>query len=314
MRSSSLTKILAKSRSLALLAAMAAQACQAQAPLELELPALRDAAQRGNLRAVEAARARFAGHPLEAYPSYWLLVAQLERGADRAEVQQFLARHGGSPLAESLRREWLKALGASQSWETFRAEHPKHSGDDAEVACYALQERLARSDAEANAEARALFLAGREAPAACDPVFNALATAKNVSQDEVWARARRLLAANAVPHAKRTLALLPRKAIDEKTIDRAAQDPAAFLAREKSPLLARPARELVLFALGRLARSKPDEAAERLAMFSSRLGPDDTRFAWAQVAHQAALVHSPRALEWYNEAGVEPLTDAQRAW
>ena len=306
--------ILAKLRTLAAAAAVSAVCCHAESPPELQLPALREAAQRGNLRMVEAARPRFAGHPLEAYPHYWLLMAQLERGAEAGQVQEFLARHGDTPLAESLRREWLRALGAAQSWERFRAEHPKFLGDDAEVACYALQERLARSDAEASAEARALFVAGREAPAACDPVFSALVAAGLAGPEEIWARARRLLAANAVAQARRALALLPDKALDEKRLDRAARDPSAFLARERQPMLSRPSRELVLFALGRLARSKPEEAAERVLLFAGRLGPDDTRFAWAQVAHQAAMAHSPRALEWYNEAGDEPLTGAQRAW
>lgn len=306
--------ILAKFRSLAALAAMAALSFGARAQLELELPALRDAAQRGNLRALEAARERFAGHPLEAYPAYWLLAAQLERGAETAHVREFLARHAGSPLADALRREWLKALGAAQAWEIFRAEHPKLLGDDAQVACYALQERMARPDAEASAEARTLFLAGREAPSACDPVFAALAAAGLVGPEEAWARARRLLAGGAVTQAKRTLALLPRPALDEKALDRAARNPAAYLAREKSPRLSRPARELVLFSLARLARSRPDDAAEQLALFAGRLGPEDARYAWAQVAHHAALAHSPRALEWYNEAGAEALTDAQREW
>ena len=290
-------------------------AAQAQASIEIELPAVRDAAQRGNLRAVEAARARFAGHALEAYPSYWYLMAQLERGADRQELQHFLARYADTPLAETLRREWLKALGASGSWELFRAEHPKLLGDDAEIACYALQERLARADREAAGEARALFVSGREMPAACDPVFATLAADKRIGAGETWARIRKLLAANALRDAKRALLLLPpRDAFNDKTLDRAAQDPAAFLAREKSPVLPRASKELVLFAIARLARARPEEAAERLGHFTSRMAPEDLRHAWGQIAHQGALAHSPRALDWYNEAGDTPLTDAQVAW
>lgn len=314
MPASSLKMILATFRRCAALG-LVAMASHAQAPLEAELPALREAAQRGNLRVLEAALPRFAGHPLEAYPAYWLLMAQLERGAERSEVSAFLSRHAGSPLADALRREWLRSLGAAGSWADFRAELPRYTGDDADIACYSLQERLEREDRDAAAEARALFVAGREAPAACDPVFARIAAGKAIGAEEVWARLRKLLAANALKDAKRTSALLPaRETFDEKTLDRAARDPAAFLAREKSPVLSRAARELAIFAVGRIARGKPEEAAERLALISGRLALADRQHAWGQVAHQAALSHSPRALEWYNEAGDAPLTETQIAW
>ena len=84
---------------------------------------------------------------LEAYPWYWTLAGSVDR-IDPREVRAFLDKYPGTPLAESLRREWLRALGASASWDAFRAEYPKVVGDDVEVTCYSFQERLARSDAE----------------------------------------------------------------------------------------------------------------------------------------------------------------------
>ena len=296
--------------------AVAAGARALAAPgLEIELPAVRDAALRGNLKAVEAARARFAGHPLEAYPSYWMLAGGLER-ADRGAIQDFLARYPGTPLAESLRREWLKVLGATGQWDIFRAEHPKLAAEDAEVACYALQERAARGDPDVAAEARTLFISGRETPGACDPVFAALFAGGAIAADDVTRRVRRLLAANSVSGAKRAGALLPpRERLDEKRLDKAAADPSRFLAREvKSAVLTRNEREIALFAIARLARSRPEEAAEQLVALAPRLGPDLTRFAWAQVAPHAAMAHHPRALDFYGEAADTMLTDAQVAW
>ena len=82
-------------------------------------------------------------------------------GADPAEVNAFLARYADGPLADALRREWLKALGASGAWDAFRAEYPKVVGEDTELTCYAYQARIAQGDAEALVEARSLFLAGR---------------------------------------------------------------------------------------------------------------------------------------------------------
>ena len=295
-----------------LLAALTAP--MARAATDADILAAREAAQRGQWRAREALRPRFAGALLEAYPTYWLLAGTVDR-ADPAEVRAFLERHPRGPLAESLRREWLKALGAAGSWDEFQSEYPRFTGEDTELACYAMQARLARGDGEVAAEARALFLAGREAPAACDPVFTAVAAAGRIGEAEAWERIRKVLAAGLVRDAKRAVLLLPAaQRIPDRTLDRANADPAKHLAQEKAPKLGHGAREVALFAIGRLARSKPEEAAERLAAFAPRLGPEATAFGWGQVAWQAATSHHPRALEWYGLAADAPLTDTQLAW
>lgn len=297
-----------------LLAGTLAFAPAARADALDDLAAAREAAQRGNPKPLDAWRARNRGHALEAYATFWLLSGSVER-ADPAEVRAFLARYPDTPLADQLRREWLRVLGAAGSWEAFRVEYPRLVADDAELACYAFQERLARADPEVATEARALFGSGRETAAACEPVFQSLAAAGTIGEREVWERIRRLLAAGHLREAKRAnLLLAARQRLDEKLLDRAAGDPGGFLAREKSTLLTRTARELVVFAVARLARAKPDEAAERLVQFAARLGPEATRTAWAQVAYQAAMAHHPRALEWYAQAGDATLAEAQKAW
>ena len=284
-------------------------------PSDADVLAAKEAAQRGQWKVVESYRARLAGHVLEAYPWYWLLAGNVDKG-DPQEVRAFLARYPASPLAESLRREWLRALGAAGEWDSFRAEYPKVFGDDAELACYSFQERLARSDPEVMAEARALFVSGREAAAACEPVFAALATSGRIAEADVWARVRAMLAEGNVKEARRANALLPTKAaLNDKQLERVSRDPAAFLAREKLGRSVSPAQqETLLFAIERLARNKPEEAAERLAALTPRLEPQAVRHAWGQVAWNAALNHHPRALEWYSQVGTTALSDAQIAW
>jgi soluble lytic murein transglycosylase len=295
--------------------ALAPAHAHAQVAGDSDVLAAKEAALRGQWKVLDAYRARLSGHILEAYPAYWLLAGNVER-SDPREVQAFLAHYPDSPLSESLRREWLKALGAAGSWELFRAEYPRVLGDDPDIACYSFQERLARGDTEATAEARALFASAREAGAACDPVFAAAAAAGSITEAEIWDRIRKLLATGNIREAKRANAFLAlRTALIEKVLDRINKDPGAFLAHEK--LGAHPSRssqETLLFAIERLARAKPDEAAERLAAMAPRLAPEAEHFAWGQVAWQAALTHYPRALEWYALAGNTPLTDTQIAW
>ncbi len=294
--------------------AVASAASRAQPGTDAEVLAAHDAALRGQWRLLETYRNRLAGHILEPYPAYWLLAGNLER-SDPRDLQAFLARYPSSPLAESLRRDWLKALGASGSWELFRAEYSRVLGDDVEITCYSFQERLARADPEVVAEARALFLSWRETTAACDPVFAALAASRRITEGEAWERARRMLAAGSVREARRVNALLPaRLALNDRALDKANSDPSGFLAREKLQPLTRAALETVVFALARLAGRKPEDAADRLAALAPRLGADAARYAWGQVAWQAAMNHHPRALEWYANAKDGALTDSQVAW
>src|SRR3954471_13686218 len=157
----------------AALLALGSALAHGQGATDSDVLAAKEAVQKGNWKALEALRPRFAGHILEAYPTYWLLSGPGAR-ADPREVKAFLDRYSGTPLAESLRKEWLRALGAAGSWDLFRAEFPLVTGEDIEITCYALQERQARGEGDVEAEARTLFLAGHEAPAACDPLFASL--------------------------------------------------------------------------------------------------------------------------------------------
>ena len=295
--------------------ALSCPALAAAAPgSDADILAARDAAQRGNLKALESLRARTAGHPLESYPAYWLLAATLDKATPEA-VRAFLAKHADGPLADALRREWLRSLGAAQQWDLFRQEYPALAQEDIEITCYSLHERLARGDAEALREARALWLAGREAPASCMPPFEAAARERLIGPPEAWERIRKLLAAGLANDARRANAFLSAKEqMNEKALAHAQADPGRYLAGEKSRIPTRATHELLLFAVARLARARPDEAAKHLQAHAAVLGPDDARCGWAQIGYAAAQMHHPRALEWYEQAGEGPFTDAQLQW
>ncbi len=297
----------------ALALACTAAGATAPAPARSDLLAARDAVTKGHWKDLRALAPRFAGTALEAYPDFWLLDGDIER-ADPGQVQAFLERYPGGALAESLRRDWLKVLGAQGAWDLFRPQYALLVSGDTELACYAWQERLARGDDTALGEAHRLFVAGRDAPQACDPVFARLAPAGLLSEDEIWSRLRRRLAAGDVREAKRVDALLPAaRAIRGHALDRAAAHPRRYLDHERAKRLSRARRELAAFAVARLARDDPDAAAERLERLAPRLGTD-AGYAWSQLAFEAALNHHPRALEWYARAGAVALGDSQTAW
>lgn len=295
----------------ALLWIMLAGAAGAQALPDLR--AAREAAAKGDARPAEALRSRYAGHLLEPYPHYWALVARLDK-ADPGAVNAFLDRYPDSPLADTLRRDWLRQLGQAGSWEAFRSAHLLYQGADPEVGCLALQERLQRGDAGAVDEARRLFVAGGEAPAACDPAFAAAFAAGKATAADAWARVRRLLAAGQVRDAQRANAFLKDRGLNEKALERAAANPLKFLEASKILPATEANAELILFALARLARNKPEEAHDQLQAVLPRLKPEVAREAWGHVAWHGAAAHDPRALAWYANAEGATLSDTQVAW
>lgn len=282
---------------------------------DADVVAARAAWERGNVTSLAKLKARTAGHPLGSYPAYWHLLATLDT-APESEIRAFLEAARDGPLADQLRREWLRRLGASSQWPAFRREHAALVADDPEVACYALQARIDHGDPEALPEARARFVSGREAPAACQPAFAAIAAERLIGSPEIWARIRKLLVANALADARRANQLLANKErFSEAELTRANAEPAPFLAAARPRIPPNRAwHELTLHALARLAQKSPSDAAARLRDLSSTLGPDDTRAAWAEIAHVAARQHHGEATAWFALAGEGPFSDAQLQW
>lgn len=282
---------------------------------DADIVAARAAWERGNVNALAKLRDRSAAHPLGAYPAFWHLLTTLD-AAPEADLRAFMEANRDGPLADLLRRDWLKRLGAAGKWAEFRREHPALIADDHEVACYALQARLDSGDPEALQEARGRFVGGKEAPASCQPVFAALANERLIGSPEVWSRIRQLLAAGALAETKRAnLLLANRERFDERDLALANDDPARFLARPRPKTPPNRAfHELSLHAVARLARKSPEEAATRLQDLAPTLGPDDSRYGWAEVALVSARSHHPRAVEWYRLAGEGPFSEPQLQW
>jgi len=90
------------------LAAILPGGAGAQSAGDSDILAAKEAAQKAQWKALETLRVRLAGHPLEAYPAYWLLVGAIDR-ANPAEVQAFIARYKEGPLVETLRRDPVPA-------------------------------------------------------------------------------------------------------------------------------------------------------------------------------------------------------------
>ncbi len=277
--------------------------------------AARDAVRVGDgvrlAKQLEAAR----GHELEPYVEYWQLSLRLN-DADPGPMRDFLARHAGSYVADKLRGEWLKSLGKRHEWELFEAEYPKLVQPDLELNCYSLQARLRLPDASALDEARPLWFSALDLPESCRPLMEELVASGRIGTDDVWERLRRLLEAKKLAAAKATAKFLPaNQAPEARTLETIADKPMRHLALLPEKFAAtRRGRELALFAVQRVARNDPVQAAARWERIEDKFSAADRGYIYGQLGWQAALKHLPEATRWYARAGEAPLSEEQLAW
>jgi soluble lytic murein transglycosylase len=277
-----------------------------------EFLAAREAFRTGNYARLEKHAAKMKGHLLEPYVNYWQLTMRLEQ-ASPEDARAFLAANRDSPLSERLRIEWLKTLGRREQWELFNAELPLLTGDDIEITCYALQSRLRVNPAETLPEARPLWFVARDLPESCTPLFNALALAGMLSNDALWMRVRLALELGQVSLARRLAEWLPSgQAPEPAVLESVATNPAGYLEKQKFHLKSRAGRETVLFALHRLARTSPQQAASHLAKLEPQLTAEERAYIWGMIGYLGAMRHERDALAWFARAG--DLSDLQLAW
>jgi len=269
---------------------------------------------------LEALRAHNPNHQLEPWLEYWQLSQRVD-DSDGVDIVRFLARQSGSYLAEKLRGEWLKALGKRQQWDAFQREYPPLVLADQEISCYAMQGRLAvQHDPTALDEARPLWFSSLDLPGSCATLMEQLIVAGRIDGNDVWERIRRLLEERKLSAARQVAEHLPKNQIPTaKVLGDIANKPQRFLDKLPGSFLAqlphsRMHREMLLFAVARLAKSDPAAAAKAWQKIEGKFSESERNYAWGQIAWVAARSHLPEALSWYAAAKDSPLSETQLAW
>lgn len=255
-----------------------------------------------------------ADHALSPYVEYWRLM--LTSRTEDARIADFLARYPGSRMAETLRADWLKSLGAREAWPAYLAEYPRLVMPDAAHQCYAYRAEWALGNRSHQREAVALWFTGRDMPSACAPLFTQLIETGLIRQEDVWRRLRLALdagnpnvarvVANALPEAQRP---------DAARLDQASRDPERLLnADNKLDFSQRGDREIALYALDQLAKRSSDQAERALRKRAPQFNAEELRTAWTRLATWAARRHEAVALAWFEQAGAAAANDYQREW
>jgi peptidoglycan lytic transglycosylase len=274
-----------------------------------------DAFSAGDPDRLERYAKTLKGDVLEPWVDYWRLKLRIE-DAEPADIERYLEQQSGTYLADQLRGDWLKELARRESWDAFERQLGPLVQDDLEIRCDAWRARLAHGDAQAAIEARAVWLELRELPEGCQQLVGELMVRGAVDEERIWQRARLQLYYGYVTAARRSLEDLPAAARpDARRLAQAITAPAKLLARAPRELESRAAREVLVFAALRLARSDLEAAARSLREGAgARLPRQDREYLWARLATLAAFDHRDTALDWYALAGDAQLDDTQLAW
>ena len=283
-------------------------------PTDADFLAARDAFLANDAATLDRIAPRAKGHLLESYVGYWQLRLRLD-DATPERVRSFLGLNDGSPLADTLRGEWLKSLGKRALWSDFAADYPKRSGEDIELACFALQWRREANRDGALADARQYWFSGRDQPDACQPLFTELEATGRITPDDIWTRFRLAHEAGNFRLAARLVGELPageRPAAAD--YDRVERNSGPALAKGDFRFGSRSGREMALYALDRVARSDADAAHRAWTRWRARLSEADRRYGNLLVAYSAARQLLPEANAWYRDVGDAPLNEAQREW
>ena len=280
--------------------------------------AAREAARTGNRVQLEALAASPEDHPLEPYVQYWMLANRLARPEQPPEVDMFafLQADPGSLLAERLRGEWLRRLAKDGDWATYAQIYPGLSEPDRELQCHAWNARWRAGDAKALDEAAARWWELADAPPACAPVWQVLASNGRVTVDDLWWRFRLQMEGKSPGAARVTLSWLPpAEAPADGELDRMLKSPALYVDRlPPNFAVSRAGRELAVGALVRIARDDAPAAAGRFARLDERFKPEERAYIYGVLGWAGARAHMPEAIRWYRAAGDVRLGPEARAW
>jgi soluble lytic murein transglycosylase len=294
--------------------AVAFAAAHASAQSDADFLAAKAAYERGDWQALDAVAPGTAGHPLERYVRYWQLKSRLD-DTPNAAVQAFLARYPDGPLADRLRIDWLKSLGRRGDFATFAANYPPPSGEDTELACYAIQARMQRNGDAALVDAKPLWFTGASTPDACVPLFTALVARGDLTLDDRKARVRLAIANGNLRLASSIVRdLPPKERIADKEFAAIDRDPLRALRHGRFDWKSWPGRELALYALERAARKDASDAHDAWVKLRGRLPAADRDYGNLRIAWHASRQLDPHANQWFAEVGKATLTPEQQAW
>jgi len=140
----------------------------------------------GDLAQFHKLRRQLDDYPLAPYLDLRDLRRRLA-SVKHQEVEAFLVRHAGTPVADMLRREWLDRLARRGLWQSYLAFYTPQASVRRQ--CHRLHALIKTGrQAEAWPEVEKVWLHGESRPKACDPAFKAWEEAGKLNTELSWQR------------------------------------------------------------------------------------------------------------------------------
>jgi soluble lytic murein transglycosylase len=254
-------------------------------------------------------------YPLYPYLQYWELQSRLQQ-ATAGEVTDFIDRHAADPLGPRLRRSWLYTLARRQDWKQFLTDY--REPQSAALQCYRLQALQQTGKADSiTADALQLWLVGKSQDKACDPAFAQLDKHNLITTELLWQRIRLAMDNGNASLAGYLAKRLPEQDAAWVTLWRAARSrPAQTL---ESPQLARDsaqAREIILYALQRIARSDAAQAHRKWETLRQKyqFSAQEAAQLEKQIALSATWQDLPEAHAWLVDVPAAAVDGKVREW
>jgi len=250
-------------------------------------------------------------YPLYSYFRYFDLSRRLHT-TPAVEVREFLAAYDESLLAERLRSQWLSFLVRTKQWEIFL--HDYRPLENIKLKCAQITARIETQAMEGVlGDARALWLVGKSQPDECNPAFARLKSSDLMDDQLIWQRIR-LAFNNNKPRLARYLS----RSLDTTGLRNAADvwytayaDPMRGLKNslfeQDDPL----AREIIIHAIGRLARKDVDKAAAIWAKHADRFqfSENESGTALRSIAVAAASSNHPKRIAFLDQVPAASVND-----
>lgn len=236
------------------------------------------------------------------------------RQLDARQVDDFRQRYPETLPAADLQRAFLRELARRQDWNGFLA---RYQGGGNELACFALQARLAHGQTlDFNRDLAGLW-SQAALPNACDPVLAAARQQGLLTPERLWQRIDLALEAGATGTVASLGQWLP---TDQQTtaahLAQALRDPAGAIAAAAQWPDAPREREAALSALTRLARRDSAQADQAWPALQSHFdwAPSQLDRVQYALALYAAADYQDDALQRLTALRPELQTTATRAW
>jgi soluble lytic murein transglycosylase len=243
----------------------------------------RDAFTQNDRPRYETLLASLQDYPLLPYLRHADLQTRLSI-ASAEEVRAFLKDYADSPLAASLLTQWLRILAARQDWQGFLQDYQAQRAADLRCRDIEAHQRLG---GEPDDKARKRWEALTDLPRACEPMLSLLTASGFLSDDMLWTKFKWAVRQNRITLAGRLLKNLnSARAVDAQAWLKAHKNPAEVLKNPNTKHVTPEHRELLGFAIERVAQRDPLTAEGHWQSLKAALG-----FAANEIARiQRAIV------------------------